>query len=134
VSKPAALASPAHEPTVCLDQADFPGYPVIRGTDGPDGIVGTAASEVIIGEGGNDAMFGLGGPGADEVDDVIDGGPGDDRLDAGPGADRVDGHQGTDACLNAEVVHSCELAAFPASARAQTVRRIVARVLYRRGR
>jgi Ca2+-binding RTX toxin-like protein len=56
----------------------------LRGTDGPD---------VIVGLGGNDTISGLGG------DDVICGDLGDDRIDGGTGSDSILGGKGDDMFL-----------------------------------
>ena len=47
----------------------------IKGTDGPDGLVGTPAGDHIDARAGNDVIFGLGG------DDKIKAGKGDDDID-----------------------------------------------------
>jgi Ca2+-binding RTX toxin-like protein len=64
----------------------------IRGTDGPDTLVGTAASDLILGLGGNDQILGAAG------DDLLFGGDGDDTfvLQAGDtnGLDQYDGGSG----------------------------------------
>jgi Ca2+-binding RTX toxin-like protein len=89
----------------------------IKGTAGPDHIVGKKAPDVIYGGGGNDHIDGArgndticGGPGDDTINggrgvDNLNGEGGDDkllsekgpdRLDGGPGNDYVDGQQGSD--------------------------------------
>lgn len=62
----------------------------IRGTDGPDVLVGTRRADVICGRGGDDRLSGLGG------DDVLIGGAGDDTLLGGDGADLLQGGWGAD--------------------------------------
>ena len=80
----------------------------IKGTKGPDRLVGTPKRDVICGFGGKDVLVGndgrdvlLGGAGADRMlggrgPDRLDGGPGDDRLLGQPQNDRLDGGPGDD--------------------------------------
>jgi Ca2+-binding RTX toxin-like protein len=81
----------------------------IRGSRGPDVIVGGRAANTIFGRGGNDVI--CGGPGRDRIfgergNDTIDGkhdadlvrgGRGSDEVDGGAGRDRVRGGSGNDA-------------------------------------
>ena len=62
----------------------------IKGTDGPNNLVGTNGRDMIcafggpdniVGRGGRDVLYGGGGP------DILKGGPGQDRLVGGPGLD-----------------------------------------------
>jgi hypothetical protein len=84
----------------------------VRGTSGPDVLVGTWGRDLICGFGGADTIRGLrgadtifGGRGADDLlggdgPDVVVGGPGNDRLEGGNGDDLVnvrDGTSGNDA-------------------------------------
>ncbi len=62
----------------------------VRGTAGPDVMIGTNADEHMLGFRGDDILFG--GAGNDE----LDGGIGNDRLEGGPGFDSYDGGPGTD--------------------------------------
>lgn len=62
----------------------------IRGTDGPDDLVGTPRADVICAGGGDDRVSGLGG------DDVLIGGEGDDTLLGGDGHDLLQGGWGAD--------------------------------------
>ncbi|MDQ2622873.1 MAG: hypothetical protein M3Y45_07540 [Actinomycetota bacterium] len=89
----------------------------IKGTKGPDRLVGTPKRDVICGFGGKDVLIGkggndvlIGGPGRDVLhggqgrdvlrggkgDDVIKGGPGNDRLLGEPQNDRLHGGPGND--------------------------------------
>jgi hypothetical protein len=72
-----------------------PGQPTctIRGTPGPDRLVGTTGDDQICGRGGNDRISGLAG------DDSISGAGGNDLLEGGPGADDIDGGSGDDSAL-----------------------------------
>lgn len=77
------------------------GAATIRGTDGPDRLVGTRRRDVIDALGGKDTIRGrdgrdvlCGGRGNDRIRggarrDVLWGGPGDDELQGGPGKDRT---------------------------------------------
>lgn len=65
----------------------------IKGTDGPDKIVGGPGFETIHGLGGDDDLDG--GPG----DDFLFGGPGNDSLDAGAGVDHLRGGPGDDTLI-----------------------------------
>ncbi|MDP9243270.1 MAG: hypothetical protein M3O84_08870 [Actinomycetota bacterium] len=94
--------------------AALPGRPncTIRGTPGPDRLVGTTGDDEICGRGGNDRISGLAGD--DSIsgaggNDVLRGGPGDDDLVGGSGndsalggqgADRIYGGPGADTCLS----------------------------------
>src|SRR5262245_16079080 len=62
----------------------------IRGTNGPNRLVGTPRRDVIAGLGGNDTILGQGG------NDTICGGGGNDTVRGGDGADRVEGGNGND--------------------------------------
>jgi Ca2+-binding RTX toxin-like protein len=62
----------------------------IRGTDGPDRLVGTAGADEIRGEEGNDRLLGRGG------NDVLRGDEGNDFLSGGAGNDRLRGDKGDD--------------------------------------
>jgi hypothetical protein len=80
----------------------------VRGTAGPDVIIGSEGPDVIDGGGGADRICGRGradilkgGRGRDQVageqgDDHLIGASGDDRLDGGLGADRISGGPGND--------------------------------------
>jgi hypothetical protein len=74
----------------------------IRGTNGPDVLVGTARADVICGLGGNDQIAGLGGN--DRITggrgkDLIRGGAGRDFLNGGGGGDRLVGGAKADRLL-----------------------------------
>ena len=71
----------------------------IRGTDGPDRLVGTAGDDEIRGEEGNDTLFGKGGHDilrGDEGNDSLSGGGGNDRLRGDKGDDTLTGGTGND--------------------------------------
>ncbi len=55
----------------------------VRGTPGPDRLVGTQTPDELFGLAGNDRLRGLGG------EDLLSAGPGRDQLSGGPGADRL---------------------------------------------
>ena len=55
----------------------------LNGSQGDDGIIGSAAANVLNGEGGDDTIFGKAG------NDTIDGGAGRDSIGAGPGDDLI---------------------------------------------
>jgi Tol biopolymer transport system component len=96
----------------------------IRGTDGPDTLVGTELGDDILGFGGNDRLVGVpgvfvgdtleGGTGNDALvgtqnPDVLDGGPGADTLEGGFSGDIVTGGSGRDVIRGgggADVVHA----------------------------
>ena len=63
---------------------------VIRGTDGPDNLNGTAGSDLIYGRGGNDIIR------AHDGNDVVYGGRGNDIVRGGPGNDILYGGSGND--------------------------------------
>jgi dipeptidyl aminopeptidase/acylaminoacyl peptidase len=63
---------------------------VIRGTPGPDRLVGTSLPDALVGLGGNDQLYGLGGG------DVLYGGPGKDEISGGLGDDSATGGAGND--------------------------------------
>jgi predicted acyl esterase len=65
----------------------------VRGTNGPDVIVGTDGDDTIRGRGGDDLVCARGG------DDDVRGGAGDDRILAQAGDDRVRGGPGRDRIL-----------------------------------
>jgi hypothetical protein len=71
----------------------------VRGTPGPDDLVGTWGSDLICGFGGADTIRGLGGAdsifGGRGADDIV-GGDGRDVVVGGPGADRLEGGGGDD--------------------------------------
>jgi CSLREA domain-containing protein len=62
----------------------------IRGSDGPDKLIGTSAADVIAGAGGDDVIKGGDG------DDVICGGGGDDLIRGDNGRDNISGDEGND--------------------------------------
>lgn len=62
----------------------------IKGTKGPDRLIGTPKRDVICGFGGNDVLIGRGG------NDILRGGPGKDILRGGPGNDRLLGQPQSD--------------------------------------
>jgi hypothetical protein len=68
----------------------------IRGTNGPDHLIGTPRADTIDGRAGNDTILGLGG------NDLLIGGLGRDRLVGGPGNDSIaangDGARDTIVC------------------------------------
>lgn len=68
----------------------------IRGTNGPDRLVGTPRADTIDGRAGNDTILGLGG------NDLLIGGLGRDRIFGGPGNDSIaangDGARDTISC------------------------------------
>lgn len=71
----------------------------LRGTPGPDRIIGTARADVINGRGGDDDLRGRGGN--DRINggagaDLIAGDAGNDRLTGGPGPDTLLGGAGND--------------------------------------
>src|SRR5262249_22184576 len=72
-------------------------FPVLRGTDGPDGpnnptpLVGNALANQIFGLAGDDTLFGLGG------NDTIAGGADNDTIDGGLGIDTLYGGTGDDS-------------------------------------
>jgi Ca2+-binding RTX toxin-like protein len=84
----------------------------IRGTSGPDNLVGTPERDVICGKGGNDNLEGrggrdllLGGDGNDTLDgdygnDVMRGGAGGDKFVDFHGQDKLYGEKGPDQCMN----------------------------------
>ena len=63
---------------------------VIRGTDGPDNLNGTASGDLIYGKGGNDDVR------AHDGNDVVYAGQGNDVVRGGPGNDAVFGGAGND--------------------------------------
>jgi Ca2+-binding RTX toxin-like protein len=74
----------------------------IRGTPGPDVIVGDRGPNVIVGVGGNDVI--CGGFGRDRIygdrgNDRIDGKKGNDNVHGGRGSDKVDGGADRDQIL-----------------------------------
>lgn len=83
----------------------------IRGTAGPDRLVGTRRADVICAGAGDDHVSGLGGDdvliGGDGDDtllggeghDLLQGGWGDDTLDNGGGSGRAEGGQGDDVLV-----------------------------------
>jgi Ca2+-binding RTX toxin-like protein len=64
--------------------------PTIRGTNGPDRLIGTPRADTILGLGGRDLLKGRGGA------DVLKGGPAGDRLVGGKRDDRMIGAGGND--------------------------------------
>lgn len=62
----------------------------LRGTTGPDVLVGTAERDWIEGRGGADAIQGQGG------NDLLTGGPGDDWVRGGAGNDEIGDDRGRD--------------------------------------
>lgn len=80
----------------------------IRGTLGPDRLVGTGAGDRIFGRAGADMLDGRGGA------DLLDGGPGLDALMGGAGDDRIgveyDGSRDTVVCGPGRDVVAAELA------------------------
>jgi dipeptidyl aminopeptidase/acylaminoacyl peptidase len=83
----------------------------LRGTEGPDTLIGTPLADDILGLGGDDRISGRsstnigdtleGGDGDDLLtgtvnNDTLDGGPGDDVLRGGFGSDGLTGGPGTD--------------------------------------
>ncbi len=66
----------------------------IRGTNGPNRLLGTALPDSIFGLGNNDFLFGLGGN-----DTNLDGGTGNDTIDGGTGKDTMKGGAGNDTYL-----------------------------------
>lgn len=65
---------------------------VIRGTDGPDNLNGTAGADLIYGRGGNDFIRSHDGNDvvyAGRGNDVVRGGPGNDAIYAGAGNDVI---------------------------------------------
>lgn len=64
---------------------------VIRGTNGPDNLNGTAGGDLIYGRGGNDIIR------AHDGNDVAYGGSGNDVVRGGPGNDILYGQSGNDA-------------------------------------
>jgi Ca2+-binding RTX toxin-like protein len=71
----------------------------IRGTDGPDRLVGTAGDDEIRGLEGNDKLFGRGGDDrlrGDEGNDFLSGAGGNDRLRGDKGDDTLTGGGGND--------------------------------------
>lgn len=91
--------------------------PTIRGSRGPDVIVGGRGANAIFGGGGNDVI--CGGPGRDRIfgergNDTIDGkhdadlvrgGRGSDEVDGGAGRDLVRGDSGNDALRGGPGTH-----------------------------
>lgn len=87
---------------------DDPGEGLIRGSGGPDNLIGTGGNDVIRGFRGRDLIIGRrgdddldGGAGPDWVigragDDTIRGGGGNDKLRGGQGDDLIDGESGND--------------------------------------
>jgi len=63
---------------------------VIRGTDGPDNLNGTAGADLIYGRGGNDNIR------AHDGNDVVYAGRGNDVVRGGPGNDAIYAGQGND--------------------------------------
>lgn len=95
----------------------------VRGTGGPETLVGTEVNDVICGLGGDDTVtagFGndlvFGGPGNDLIEgqdgnDLLHGDAGNDTLDGGPGFDYLDGGNGSDTCVKGSegaVTRLCE--------------------------
>ena len=68
----------------------------LRGTDGPDVIVGTDAKDKVEAGGGDDLVCGLGG------DDDLKGERGDDTLLGGAGDDKLDGKDGRDTLVGGD--------------------------------
>ena len=72
---------------------------LLRGTTGPDVMVGTDGADVLRGSAGDDLLCGLSGDDelrGDNGNDTLYGGPGDDDLLAGSGDDRAWGGPGDD--------------------------------------
>lgn len=69
------------------------GSGVLRGTSGPDGIIGLRTDDVVSGLDGADQIEG------GEGDDLLFGGGDDDRLSGGAGADLLNGEGGDDRLL-----------------------------------
>jgi len=87
------------------------GWDALLGGDGDDDLRGGRGMDELYGECGNDGLRG------GRHEDILDGGHGDDdlrggkhndELDGGDGFDELRGNRGIDACINGEVVHSCE--------------------------
>jgi hypothetical protein len=89
-----ALGFETHQGSSSWDYVHYDTAPgracTIRGTDGPDDLVGTPRADVICAGGGDDRVAGLGG------DDVLVGGEGDDTLLGGDGHDLLQGGWGAD--------------------------------------
>ncbi|HYO60455.1 MAG TPA: calcium-binding protein [Actinomycetota bacterium] len=91
---PQGAASAPVQPRTCFGEVV-----TIKGSRGPDRIVGTDGADVILGRAGDDVI--LGADGADRIcggggDDRIDGRYGDDFVDAEDGNDTVRGGPGSD--------------------------------------
>lgn len=74
----------------------------VRGTNGPDVMVGSGGDDVLVGRRGPDTL--CGGAGNDVLiggigDDMLLGGSGEDELRGGPSHDFVDGGEGNDTIL-----------------------------------
>jgi hypothetical protein len=100
-----------------LECTGFAGDPRndVRGTAGPDTLIGRSGRDIICGLGGNDLLIGrggrdllIGGAGAD----ALFGSRGNDRLFGGRGRDHLDGGRGTDFCRGGpgrDTMVRCEL-------------------------
>jgi uncharacterized repeat protein (TIGR01451 family) len=90
-------------PACTIDRTNATSGQVIRGTNGPDVICGSAfadsiqgldGDDIIFGNGGNDSIQGNGG------NDKLFGGAGDDAITGPPGIDAANGGSGYDRCMS----------------------------------
>jgi Ca2+-binding RTX toxin-like protein len=103
-----------------LDYSHGGGAVFLRGTPGPDVLIGSLFADHIEGRGGADRICAIGG--GDEVlggrgndrlsggraSDEISGGRGADLLNGGLATDAGDGGAGNDTCRRIEQPQSCE--------------------------
>ena len=76
--------------SVLLNETPISTRCTVRGTIGPDVLIGTDGRDVLCGLGGNDRIEGMGG------DDLLIGGPGQDAIIGGDGRDALHGGAAAD--------------------------------------
>ena len=80
---------------------------LVKGGSGDDTIHGGAGNDCIDAGSGEDEVYGGAG------DDTIRGSNHADYLDGGEGRDHIDGGWHTDACVDGEILNSCEIEGDP---------------------
>ena len=90
-------------PACTIDRTSATSGQVIRGTNGPDVICGSAFADTIQGLDGDDIIFGNGGNDSIQGNGGNDkqfGGAGDDAITGPPGIDAANGGSGFDRCMS----------------------------------